>query len=98
MCAGRLLVTQNRPWPVAGLIFNISSLYFHILCVYKNYTPSVGLYSISGQLEQYKCVVAMVMFHNITFLRPIILKAHFLGSDIPQTYALEVEYLRPYIR
>ena len=32
------------------------------------------------------------------FLRPIILKAHYLGSDIPQSYALEVEYLRPYIR
>ena len=31
-------------------------------------------------------------------LRPIILKAHFLGSDIPQTYALEVEYLRLCIR
>ena len=111
MCAGRLLVTQtknvfysgrclgpiNRHWPVAGLIFNISSLYFHILCVYKNYTPSVGLYSISGQLEQYKCVVAMVMFHDITFYDRF-LKAHFLRSDIPQTYALEVEYLRPYIR
>ena len=32
------------------------------------------------------------------FLRLITLKAHFLGSDIPQTYTLEVEYLRAYIR
>ena len=53
---------------------------------------------MSGQLEHYKDVVAMVMFHDITCLRPITLKTHFLGSDIPQTYALEVEYLRPYAR
>ena len=51
---------------------------------------------MSGQLAHYKDVVAMVMFHD--FLRPITLKLHFLGSDIPQTYALEVEYLRPCTR
>ena len=36
------------------------------MCIPKKYTPYVGLCCISGQLEQYKCVVAMVMFHDIT--------------------------------
>ena len=44
---------------------------------YYEYIPSLGLCKISGQLEYYKDVVAMVMFHDITFLRPTTLKTHF---------------------
>ena len=31
------------------------------------YSPSLGICEMSGQLEHYKCVVAMVMFNDITF-------------------------------
>ena len=34
---------------------------------YYEYIPSLGLCKISEQLEHYKDVVAMVMFHDITF-------------------------------
>ena len=34
---------------------------------YNEYIPSLGICNISGQLEYYKDVVAMVMFHDITF-------------------------------
>ena len=80
----------NWPWPVAGLIFNIMCIQktIHHLYVYAKFQDNwsninVWLY---GNVPQYH------------FFQLVTRKAHFLGSDIPQTYAFEVEYLHAHIR
>ena len=67
------------------------------MCIQKTDTISLSMQNvrITGALQMYGCYGNDPRYH---FLRPITLKANFLGSDIPQTYALEVEYLRIYIR